>query len=44
MPTKCELIAEAKKKGIKGYSGLRKEQIQALLTYVPFKSPKKKKR
>ena len=48
--TICDLIAEAKKKGIKGYSGLRKAEIQALInkkkevpTPPPKEKPKKKK-
>ena len=49
--TICDLISEAKKRGIKGYSGLRKAQIQALLNKnkpVPApparEKPKKKKK
>ena len=31
MPTICELQIEAKKKGLKGYSGLRKSQLENLI-------------
>jgi hypothetical protein len=31
MPTICELQIEAKKKGIKGYSGLNKSQLEELV-------------
>ena len=31
MPTRCELIAKAKEKGLKGYSKMKKPELQALI-------------
>ena len=44
MPTVCEIIIELKKKNIKGYSGKKKAELQAMLdTGKSGKSPPKKK-
>lgn len=39
MPTKCELLIEAKKRGLRGYSKLKKAELEKLLT---GKSPESK--
>ena len=40
MPTVCEIVIELKKKGIKGYTGKKKAELQEMLTSGKT-SPKK---
>ena len=44
MPTKCELIVEAKKKGIKGYSKLTKSELEKLIGMPAEERPSKKRK
>lgn len=41
MPTRCELIAKAKEKGLKGYSKMKKAELQALVEGGKAEAPKK---
>ena len=44
MPTRCELIGKAKEKGLKGYSKMKKAELQALVEGGKAETPKKEKK